>query len=165
VTTQKRIRTIAEQAVSLGVPPADTPLFAVDVNFGRQHSLKIWDAISDIRAGKDPDHSLPNTKGPSKLDHTVPHAPSEPECSDVDDAADDALEADRECPECHGSGRDEDGGLCERCHGTGRVSSDDDTDEGEDDDRNENDDDQSGDADDADDDRPIRRRNGCPYRE
>lgn len=161
MTTSRRIRTIAEQAVSMGVAPARTPLFQADVNFGRQHSMNIWDAIAETRAGKPPDHSVPGTPGPRRRDHSIPNSPSEPERSDMDDAADDADEADRECPECHGSGRDDDGGLCERCHGTGRVP-DDEPDEGEDDDT---DDDESDDDEGDDADRPIRRRNARPYRE
>jgi hypothetical protein len=81
---------------------------------------------------KPPDHSVPGTPGPRRRDHTVDGVPAEPEPSDADDAADDSEQADRECPACDGTGRDDDGGVCERCHGSGRVSDDDDRDDRDD---------------------------------
>lgn len=41
--------------------------------------------------------------------------------SDDDEDLDEDLDEDAECPDCDGSGVDDDGDECERCEGTGRV--------------------------------------------
>jgi hypothetical protein len=68
------------------------------------------------------------------------------------DLSEDAADADEACPNCDGTGRDEDGGECDRCHGTGRVLQDDD-DQDQDDDALDDDDQDDDDrhADDSDD--------------
>jgi hypothetical protein len=138
MTTTRRIQAIAEQAVSMGVAPADTPLFRADVEFGRAHSMLIWDMLFALRAGKTPDHSLPGVPGPRKRDHTIKGVPGEPDHDDTpeperdpndDDEADEIepeVETAEPCDECGGSGMDESGRPCSKCGGTGRVPRDDD---------------------------------------
>jgi hypothetical protein len=118
MSTDQRIREIAKQAVSMGVAPADTPLFRADVEFGRQNSMKIWDALFALRAGKPLDHSLPRVPEPRKRDHTIKGVPGEPDDDDTpeperdpnDDDGDEAGagECACDCEEC----RD---GRCEDC--------------------------------------------------
>jgi hypothetical protein len=145
---QRRIQTIAEQAITLGVAPAATALWRKDPAFGRQHSAQIWDAVSAIRSGKSKpaDHRIPGIGGPDDKDHTIPPGRVK-DPPDADDDADEVGDAEDEetepCDRCGGSGM-VDGDVCDKCGGTGRVPSDDDQDQ--DDDR---DDDQH--ADDSDD--------------
>jgi hypothetical protein len=119
MTTTRRIQQIAQQAVTLGIAPADTPLFRADVEFGRQNSMKIWDALFALRAGKPLDHSLPGVPGPRKRDHTIKGVPGEPDDDDTpeperdpndddDDEADDDDACACVCEEC----RD---GRCQDC--------------------------------------------------
>ena len=125
----QRIQQIAKQAVSLGVAPADTPLWRKDPAFGPQHSAQIWDAVAAIRAGKSKpaDHRIPGIGGPDDKDHTIPpgrvkdppdaddldndddpDVPPEPVPSDDGDEADDDATCTCDCGPCLR-------GDCEHC--------------------------------------------------
>jgi DnaJ-class molecular chaperone len=135
-TENQRIQQIAQQSAGAGIAPADTPLFRADVEFGRQNSMKIWDALFALRAGKPLDHSLPGVPGPRKRDHTIKGVPGEPddddtpepetpELEDEDDEMEPGVETTEPCDECGGSGMDESGRPCSKCGGTGRAPLDD----------------------------------------
>jgi len=108
----QRIQQIAKQAVSLGIAPADTPVFRADVEFGRAHSMLIWDAIAEIRSGKQapppprnsPDRAVPRRRDPER---------------DLSDDSDDKPE--RESPEPFENDDDDEAGIgectcdCEEC--------------------------------------------------
>ena len=68
----QRVQQIAQQAASMNTPPASTPAWKQDVEFGRAHSMRIWDAVAAIRAGKSKpaDHRIPGIGGPDDKDHT-----------------------------------------------------------------------------------------------
>jgi hypothetical protein len=136
MTIQQRIDRIAQQAVSTNTPPASTLAWQTDVDFGRAHSMLIWDAVSALRSGK---------QAPPPVPRNSPHPTPLPRREPDRDLSEDTEDADEVCPNCDGTGRAEDGDMCDRCHGTGRVLQDDD-DQDQDDDR---DDDQH--ADDSDD--------------
>jgi hypothetical protein len=85
---------------------------------------------------------------PRNSPHPTPLPRREPDRDLSEDTADDDGDAsDRECPACDGTGRAEDGDICDRCHGTGRVLQDDDA---LDDDVQDDDDQHADDSDDSD---------------
>jgi hypothetical protein len=114
MNTTRRIQAIAEQAVTLNTPPASTPAWKQDVEFGRAHSMRIWDAVAEIRSGKQapppprnsPDHVVPRRPAADDLNDDD-DAPPEPELDD-DEASDDDATCTCDCEEC----RD---GRCEDC--------------------------------------------------
>ena len=86
MNTTRRIQQIAQQAVTLGVAPADTPLFRADVEFGRQNSMKIWDAIAAIKQAPPVPRNFP--------DHVTPRRPAADDVNDDDDAPPETPELD-----------------------------------------------------------------------
>ena len=143
MTIQQRIDRIAQQAVSMNTPPASTPAWQTDVGFARAHSMLIWDRVFEARHAELKPPVPRNSPRPTPLPRREPDRDLS---EDTDD--DDGDASDRDCPVCDGTGRAEDGDICDRCHGTGRVPQDDDDQDQDDDDRDDEDQD-----DDRDDDR------------
>lgn len=52
MSTNGRIQRIAKESIRSDCPPRETPTWRADVEFGRQHSAEIWDAIDQLRSGQ-----------------------------------------------------------------------------------------------------------------
>jgi hypothetical protein len=84
MTIQQRIDRIAQQAVTLNTPPASTPLWQTDVEFGRNNSMAIWNRVFEAR------HAESKPPVPRNNPHPTPLPRREPDRDLPDDSDDDA---------------------------------------------------------------------------